>query len=90
MSVVPDAKIILYGSRARGDARPDSDWDFLVLTPVEPSRETVRAIRSRVFQAQLSVGAVVCLVIRSIAAWESPLARASPFHRNVRQEGVAA
>ncbi len=29
--VVPDAEIILYGSRARGTAHPDSDWDFLIL-----------------------------------------------------------
>ena len=27
----PDADIILYGSRARGDAHPESDWDFLIL-----------------------------------------------------------
>ena len=27
----PEARIILYGSRARGDARPDSDWDVLIL-----------------------------------------------------------
>lgn len=25
----PTAQIILYGSRARGDAREDSDWDVL-------------------------------------------------------------
>ena len=28
----PD-KIILFGSRARGDARPDSDYDILVIAP---------------------------------------------------------
>mgnify|MGYP001792404269 CR=1 FL=1 len=25
------ADIILYGSRARGDEHPDSDWDILIL-----------------------------------------------------------
>ena len=30
-SVEPDAEIILFGSEARGDARPDSDIDLLVL-----------------------------------------------------------
>jgi predicted nucleotidyltransferase len=29
-AVQPD-KIILFGSRARGDARPDSDYDILVI-----------------------------------------------------------
>jgi predicted nucleotidyltransferase len=24
-------RVILFGSRARGDARPDSDWDVLIL-----------------------------------------------------------
>lgn len=31
-SVRPEA-IVLFGSRARGDHRPDSDWDVLVLLP---------------------------------------------------------
>ena len=30
--VVPDADVILYGSRARGDATEYSDYDILVLT----------------------------------------------------------
>lgn len=31
-------KIILIGSRARGDARPDSDFDFLVVMSVQGSK----------------------------------------------------
>ena len=31
----PSAQIILYGSRARGDAREDSDWDVLVIVDKE-------------------------------------------------------
>jgi predicted nucleotidyltransferase len=32
----PEATIILFGSQARGDARPDSDVDFLVVLPKAP------------------------------------------------------
>jgi predicted nucleotidyltransferase len=28
----PNERLILFGSQARGDARPDSDWDLLMLT----------------------------------------------------------
>jgi predicted nucleotidyltransferase len=29
----PGSKVILFGSRARGQARPDSDVDFMVVEP---------------------------------------------------------
>jgi predicted nucleotidyltransferase len=32
-AAAPDADVILFGSRARGEARPDSDLDLL---PIEP------------------------------------------------------
>lgn len=31
--IAPEAKAYLYGSRARGDNRPDSDIDVLILLP---------------------------------------------------------
>lgn len=38
-------KIIFFGSRARGDYKNDSDWDFLVISKSElPIREKYRLI----------------------------------------------
>jgi uncharacterized protein len=36
----PDARVILFGSRARGEARSDSDLDLLVIEPELGSRRT--------------------------------------------------
>lgn len=42
--VVPET-IILFGSQARGDARPDSDYDILVIkSGIENERKTARDI----------------------------------------------
>ena len=32
-AAAPDADVILFGSRARGESRPDSDLDLLVIEP---------------------------------------------------------
>jgi uncharacterized protein len=42
--IIPD-KIILFGSRARGDNRPDSDYDLLIIkSGVENKRKTAQKI----------------------------------------------
>lgn len=47
-AVSPGARVLLFGSHARGDAGPDSDLDFLVIDPDVKSefREMIRLRRS--------------------------------------------
>jgi predicted nucleotidyltransferase len=86
--VVPDADVILYGSRARGDAEEYSDYDILIL--VNGSADVVLDTKfvEQIFPLELDSGAVLTLMSYSRQQWDTPLYRAMPFHKNVDREGV--
>ena len=46
---------ILFGSRARGDARQDSDWDILVLTDLKEDFNTKNLFRKALFETELEL-----------------------------------
>jgi len=48
-SIDPSTEIILYGSRARRDAEPASDYDLLILTDGEVSLEREDIFRRQLF-----------------------------------------
>src|SRR5947208_893556 len=39
-------RVILFGSRARGDARPDSDFDLLIVQAAQPGKSRWQELRS--------------------------------------------
>ncbi len=82
----PQAEVILFGSRARGDAREDSDWDFLVLTSLEESTETERLFWNALLEIELSSCTVITALIH--AQHKEPDRRTSPLYQNIKQEGV--
>jgi len=86
--VAPEADLILYGSRARGDAREDSDYDLLVLVDREVDMDLERAVVDRLVPLEVRTGQILTVLIYSRTRWNSAQYRAMPFHRNVTREGV--
>jgi predicted nucleotidyltransferase len=86
--VAPDADVILYGSRARGDAGEYSDYDILVLTDGPADIPVHEKMIDSIYPLELDTGAVLTLSIYNRQQWDTPLYRAMPFHKNVDCEGV--
>ena len=86
--VEPTATVILYGSEARGDARPDSDIDVLILLDGE-RRDLKRENRlsGELYEIELSSGVLISPMIILRKQWESRPFK-TPFYVNVMNEGV--
>ncbi len=83
-----EAEIILYGSRARGDATAESDWDFLILLSNSMTRAEERAMCRALYEIEWDHGEVIVPIIHTRAEWEEPRRRATPFNQVVGREGI--
>lgn len=86
-SVDPTAKVILFGSRARGDARQDSDWDILILIKDKVSTEIERAFRKKLFDLELETGEVFSTFVYNTDTWNNKH-KITPFYKSIQQEGL--
>ena len=69
ISVVPDANVMLFGSRARGDWHEESDWDILVLTKGEVDYKLKQKVQNSVFPVGLSVCAFIHTILINEQQW---------------------
>jgi len=86
MSALAPDRVYLFGSRARGDAAPNSDYDFLV---VVPHSEKPRYRRDQeAYLALCGSGAAKDIIVLTRAEFESSSRAASSLTSAVLREGI--
>ena len=82
------ASVILFGSRARGDAANDSDWDFLVLTQKTDTDVLADELRKIMLkEVELKHCVAISLIIKNAALWESDYA-VTNIYESITEEGL--
>ena len=81
-------EIILFGSRVRGDEKPYSDYDILLVV-AERERDLLDAVHDALMDALLATGRLVSPKVfrRRDFDWFSAIP--TPFFRNVLREGIS-
>jgi predicted nucleotidyltransferase len=84
----PQAEAFLFGSRARGDFRPDSDWDILILIDSDKvTNEIEDMFRSDLYDIEIDSGQIISTFIYPKDYWSSTMIY-SPLYENVKKEGI--
>lgn len=81
------AKVYLYGSRAKGNARKDSDWDVLILLNRDKITSDIEnEITYSLYDLEFESGQIISPMVYSEKEWNSKY-KITPFYRNVMREG---
>lgn len=83
----PSAKVYLYGSRARGTMKEDSDWDLLILLNKDKiTSEVESSVTYPLYDLEFEIGEVISPMVYSESEWNGKH-RVTPFYSNVMKEG---
>lgn len=80
--------LIVFGSKARGDARPDSDLDILVIIR-GGDRRLKREISSPGCDLSIGTDVVPSILVFTVAEWDRFERLESVFRESVLEDGVS-
>jgi predicted nucleotidyltransferase len=87
MAIVPVLDLRVFGSRARGDATPDSDLDVFIELE-ESTPDLRRRISEIAWEVGFEMDRVISTVVTTRADLEQGAMGANPLVLNVEREGV--
>ena len=80
------SNLLLYGSRARGDNRADSDWDLLVLLNGEHHEGDFNRISYPLIELGFELGQYFSVQTYTQSEWENM--SFLPFYKNVERDKI--
>lgn len=81
-------ELILFGSRARGDAEAESDMDVLVVLADGADAEAREAVSDCAWEAGFDEGIVIVPIVFTRSEWQRGPERHSLLAQSIRAEGV--
>ena len=81
------SNLLLYGSRARGDYRPDSDWDLLVLLN-RPQKEDADFVNISYPLMELGFDLGQYFSVHTYSQQEWQKMSFLPFYKNVERDKI--
>ena len=86
--ILPNEKVYLFGSQARGDARLDSDWDLLVVLDKKGKHNWLDFDQYAFPFEEIgwNHGVAINTLLYTREEWDK--GQMFPFHKNVTHEGV--
>jgi predicted nucleotidyltransferase len=75
VEVLHPVQVWLFGSRARGEARPDSDWDFMAILPDDAPEEDLetRSVWRRLHDLRLMRVEIFTMTSSEFLEWNRSL-----------------
>ena len=82
------AEVILYGSRARGDNKQDSDWDVMILlNRKNVDKKVEQTFRHHLLDIELEIGVPISVFVYSKSDWEGKYS-ITPLFKSIKKEGI--